>query len=70
MQEQSPLAKQMARAYTGEVVLEQVSTMADGRTMKRYRVGSVEFCEYVNLVGAAGQDPFRDGNKYQVKSCP
>jgi len=70
VQEQSPLAKQMARAYSGEVVLEQVSTMADGRTMKRYRAGSVEFCEYVNLVGATGQDPFRDGNKYQVKSCP
>jgi len=70
VQEQTPLAKQLARAYKGEVVLEQVSTMGDGRTMKRYRAGGQEWCEYVNLVGAAGQDPFRDGNKYQVKSCP
>jgi len=70
VQEQSPLAKQLARAYNGEVVLEQVSTMGDGRTMKRYRAGGQEWCEYVNLVGAAGQDPFRDGNKYQVKTCP
>lgn len=70
VQEQSPLAKQLARAYKGEVVLEQVSTMGDGRTMKRYRAGGQEWCEYVNLVGAAGQDPFRDGNKYQVKTCP
>lgn len=70
VQEQSPLARQLARAYSGEVVLEQVSSMADGRTMKRYRAGGQEWCEVVNLVGAAGQDPFRDGNKYQVKSCP
>jgi hypothetical protein len=70
VQDQSPLAKKLARAYNGEVVLEQESTMADGRTMKRYRAGGQEWCEYVNLVGAAGQDPFRDGNKYQVKTCP
>lgn len=70
VQDQSPLARQLARAYNGEVVLEQVSTMGDGRTMKRYRAGGQEWCEYVNLVGAAGQDPFRDGNKYQVKTCP
>ncbi|KQV42957.1 MULTISPECIES: hypothetical protein [unclassified Duganella] len=68
--EQSPLARQLARAYKGEVVLEQVSTMADGRSVKRYRAGGQEWCEVVNLVGAAGQDPFRDGNKYQVKTCP
>jgi hypothetical protein len=70
VQEESPLARQLARAYKGEVVLEQVSDMGDGRTMKRYRAGGQEWCEYVNLVGAAGQDPFRDGNKYQVKTCP
>lgn len=70
VQDQSPLARQLARAYNGEVVLEQVSTMGDGRTMKRYRAGGQEWCEYVNLVGAAGQDPFRDGNKVQVKTCP
>lgn len=70
VQEQSPLARQLASAYKGEVVLEQVSTMSDGRTMKRYRAGGQEWCEVVNLVGAAGQDPFRDGNKYQVKTCP
>jgi hypothetical protein len=70
VQDQSPLARQMGRAYNGEVVLEQQSTMADGRTMKRFRAGGQEWCEYVNLVGAAGQDPFRDGNKVQVKTCP
>ncbi|KQZ26342.1 hypothetical protein [Duganella sp. Root1480D1] len=70
VQEQSPLARQLARAYNGEVVLEQVSSMSDGRTMKRYRAGGQEWCEVVNLVGAAGQAPFRDGNKYQVKTCP
>lgn len=70
VQEQSPLARQLARAYNGEVVLEQVSTLSDGRSMKRYRAGGQEWCEVVNLVGAAGQDPFRDGNKYQVKTCP
>ncbi len=70
VQDQTPLARQLARAYKGEVVLEQVSTMGDGRTMKRYRAGGQEWCEYVNLVGAAGQDPFRDGNKVQVKTCP
>lgn len=70
VQDQSPLARQLARAYNGEVVLEQVSTLSDGRSMKRYRAGGQEWCEVVNLVGAAGQDPFRDGNKYQVKTCP
>lgn len=70
VQQDTPLARQLARAYKGEVVLEQVSDMGDGRTMKRYRAGGQEWCEVVNLVGAAGQDPFRDGNKVQVKTCP
>ncbi|WP_051293920.1 hypothetical protein [Pseudoduganella violaceinigra] len=70
VQEQSPLARQLGRAYKGEVVLEQFSNLGDGRTMKRFRAGGKEWCEYVNLVGAAGQDPFRDGNKVKVMSCP
>jgi len=70
VREESPLARQLARAYNGQVVLEQVSDLGDGRTMKRFRAGGKEWCEVVNLVGAAGQDPFRDGNKVQVKTCP
>ena len=70
VREDSPLARQLARAYNGQVVLEQVSDLGDGRTMKRFRAGGKEWCEVVNLVGAAGQDPFRDGNKVQVKTCP
>lgn len=64
------LGKAIARAQTKEWVLEQSTDLGDGVTMKRYRKGSMTKCEYVNLVGARGQDPFRDGNKTKVMTCP
>ncbi len=60
----------IARSQTKEWVLEQSADLGDGVTMKRYRKGNLEKCEYVNLVGARGQDPFRDGNKTTTKTCP
>ncbi|MCE3262003.1 MAG: hypothetical protein K0R43_1082 [Pseudoduganella sp.] len=64
------LGKAIARAQNKEWVLEQTSDMGDGVTMKRFRKGDKEYCEYTNLVGARGQDPFRDGNKTKVMTCP
>jgi hypothetical protein len=64
------LGKAIARAQNKEWVLEQTADLGDGVTMKRYRKGNLEVCEYVNLVGARGQDPFRDGNKTMTKTCP
>jgi len=70
VQEETKLARDIARAQNKEWVLEQTSTTGDGLTMKRYRKGNQEKCEYVNLVGARGQDPFRDGNKTRTMTCP
>jgi hypothetical protein len=64
------LGMAIAKAQTKEWVLEQTSDLGDGVTMKRYRKGNQEYCEYTNLVGARGQDPGRDGNKTKVMTCP
>lgn len=64
------LGMAIARSQKKDWVLEQTSTSGDGVVMKRYRRGNMEYCEYTNLVGARGQDPFRDGNKTKVMTCP
>lgn len=64
------LGMAIARSQTKDWVLEQTSDLGDGVTMKRYRKGNQEYCEYTNLVGARGQDPGRDGNKTKVMTCP
>ncbi len=64
------LGMAIARSQTREWVLEQTSDLGDGVTMKRYRKGNLEYCEYTNLVGARGQDPSRDWNKTKVMTCP
>ena len=64
------LGTAIAKAQTREWVLEQTSDLGDGVTMKRYRKGNQEYCEYTNLVGARGQDPGRDGNKTKLMTCP
>lgn len=64
------LGMAIARSQNKEWVLEQTSDVGDGVVMKRYRKGNVEVCEYTNLVGARGQDPFRDGNKTKLMTCP
>jgi len=64
------LGMAIARAQNKEWVLEQTVQGGDGVTMKRYRKGNQEYCEYTNLVGAGGQDPGRDGNKTKVMTCP
>jgi hypothetical protein len=72
VQEQGAMAKALSGAYVGDdtpVLVQQVQ-MIDGRSMKRFRANGREYCEYTNLVGAAGQDPFRDGGKTKVMTCP
>ncbi|SFF63254.1 hypothetical protein SAMN05518865_102325 [Duganella sp. CF458] len=64
------LGMAIAKAQKKEWVLEQTVQNSDGVTMKRYRRGNQEYCEYTNLVGARGQDPFRDNNKTKVMTCP
>ncbi|MGW8389428.1 hypothetical protein [Pseudoduganella sp. HUAS MS19] len=64
------LGMAIARSQTKDWVLEQTSDLGDGVTMKRYRKGNQEYCEYTNLVGARGQDPRRDWNKTKVMTCP
>lgn len=64
------LGMAIAKAQTKDWVLEQTSDLGDGVTMKRYRKGNQEYCEYTNLVGARGQDPGRDWNKTKVMTCP
>lgn len=64
------LGMAIAKSQTKDWVLEQTSNLGDGVTMKRYRKGNQEYCEYTNLVGARGQDPFRDNNKTKVMTCP
>lgn len=64
------LGMAIAKSQTRDWVLEQTSDLGDGVTMKRYRKGNQEYCEYTNLVGARGQDPSRDGNKTKVMTCP
>lgn len=60
----------IAKSQKKDWVLEQTSDQGDGVIMKRYRKGNLEYCEYTNLLGARGQDPFRDGNKTKVMTCP
>ncbi|WP_374583202.1 hypothetical protein [Pseudoduganella sp.] len=70
IQPDTKLGTAISKAQTKEWVLQQTSDIGDGVTMKRYRKGNQEYCEYTNLVGARGQDPFRDGNKTKVMTCP
>ena len=70
VQPDTRLGMAISRAQNKEWVLEQSSDLGDGVTMKRYRKGNQEVCEYTNLVGARGLDPFRDGNKTKVMTCP
>lgn len=64
------LGMAIAKSQTKDWALEQTSNLGDGVTMKRYRKGNQEYCEYTNLVGARGQDPFGDNNKTKVMTCP
>lgn len=64
------LGMAIAKSQKKDWVLEQTSDQGDGVIMKRYRKGNLEYCEYTNLLGARGQDPFRDGNKTKVMTCP
>ena len=70
IQPDTKLGMAISKAQNKDWVLEQTSDQGDGVTMKRYRKGNQEYCEYTNLVGARGQDPFRDGNKTSIKTCP
>lgn len=70
IQPDTKLGMAISKAQKKDWVLEQTVQNGDGVTMKRYRRGNQEFCEYTNLVGARGQDPFRDGNKTKVMTCP
>ncbi|MYN04327.1 hypothetical protein GTP41_19730, partial [Pseudoduganella sp. DS3] len=70
IQPDTKLGMAISKAQNKDWVLEQSSDLGDGVTMKRYRKGNQEYCEYTNLVGARGQDPFRDGNKTKVMTCP
>ncbi|XLZ68971.1 hypothetical protein ABT364_20830 [Massilia sp. SR12] len=70
IQPDTKLGMAISKAQNKDWVLEQTSDQGDRVTMKRYRKGKQEYCEYTNLVGARGQDPFRDGNKTKVMTCP
>ena len=70
VQPDTSLGLAIAKSQNKDWVLEQTSDYGNGVVMKRYRKGNLEYCEYVNLVGAGSQDPFRDGNKTKVMTCP
>lgn len=70
IQPDTKLGMAISKAQNKDWVLAQSSDLGDGVTMKRYRKGNQEYCEYTNLVGARGQDPFRDNNKTKVMTCP
>lgn len=71
VENETRLGRAIGKAYVGDDwILEQTSTVGDGVIMKRFRRGGQQVCEYTNLVGAHGQDPFRDGNKTKVMTCP
>lgn len=68
------LAAKIASAYVGNdrgTTLEEVTT-SDGRLMTRVRTpGGSTYCAYkeTNAI-TGGRDPFRDGVKTKVSSCP
>lgn len=70
----TPLAAAIASAYVGNdrgTTLEEVTT-SDGRLMTRVRTpGGSTYCAYkeTNAI-TGGRDPFRDGVKTKVTSCP